>query len=930
MRDALYARAQAIAHEVLNLAPRERDARLAELCGNDGELRREAQWLIAAADDDSLDAIPDVIVTAASDIAADIHIDAAEPGRYRLIERLGEGGMGVVWLAERAMGGALQRVALKRLRTGMTTAGQYARFRVEQRILAALNHPNIAHLVDAGVDGDGNPFLAMEYVAGERIDRWCTTRDLSLRARIELFVKLCAAVSYAHERLVIHRDLKPANILIDASGEPKLLDFGIARLIDDDAARHTATRMMTPAYASPEQIAGEPLGTATDVWSLGVMLYELLAGVRPFEHIDTDHARAQAILSAEVTPPSRQTPRAKGAAAVGAPAKSPRFPADIDAIVLKALRRQPEQRYASVREFADDLGNFLVARPVKARRGQWTYRAQRFVQRNRWPLAAALVLLTVSTGFTWRTVLAEREARLHAQVADRTTEFLISTFALSDPTSAESHDFSARDVLDRGRERVDTELAGQPRVRARLLEALGNAYRGINEGTAGAPLLEQAAQLNLDPAVNDPLAAARNLRAKALSILEVRGSTEEAQQAAQRALDLVHLHGNGDKLLSADANATLARTLDASGQEALAADLAKQALALREIGGAGPLAIAQSLVEICGATTGTGEYAQAVAYCERALPLYVEAGAASGNDYRTALGTYASALLYKGDTDRGIAVQRQRLALTLDIFGADSSVLAMDRIRFSETLANNGLFADAAATLADGMALILKHNDKRSTQYAQAVFQAGWLKFHLGQFDAAVPLVRQAHDIQRTAVQGRDNNRLQVLRVTLAMALIESGRADAEARGLLESVIAAKGPAALPVVLAFPRLPLAQWLVIHGEYDQAEALLDQVQAIGDQGVPELHARAASTRAKILRARGDQAGALDLLRAAFEVVKRGHGAEQPLTARYALAYALALRSAGEVAQAEALEHAYRPLLERAYPPDSAFRRLLQES
>lgn len=932
MHDALYARAQAIAHDVLELPPELRAAQLDVRCGDDAELRREVDWLIAASADDSLDRVPDIIAAAAQHLTADLRIDSASPGRYRLIERLGEGGMGVVWLAEREAGDARQQVALKRLRTNSTA--QHRRFREEQRILATLNHPYIARLVDAGEESCGTPFLAMEYIAGERIDRWCAMHTLGLRARIELFLKVCEAVSYAHAHLVIHRDLKPANVLVDASGEPKLLDFGIARLLDDDASQRTATQLMTPAYASPEQIEGKPLGTATDVWSLGVMLYELLAGARPFEHLHNDHAHAQAVLFGSITPPSqrmaRRTEADDGQIRVSPPAKSPRIPRDVDAIVLKTLRREPEQRYASVRELAADLDNFLAARPVTARRGQWAYRMQRFMQRNRWPLAMAGVVLSVIVGFTWRTVLAEREARLQAEVADRTTEFLISAFSLSDPSQAGRHDFSAREVLDRGRERVDHELTAQPRVRARLLEALGNAYRGINEGDAGAPLLEAAAQLNLRPEVNDPLAAARSLRSKAIGILAMSGSTEEAERAAQRAFDLVRQHADDDLKL-AEAYGTLARALNVAGKEDQAIRAAQQALALREAARAEPFSIAQSLYELCVVTGGVGQHAQAHAHCERARSLYADAGATRTNEYRLVLRQLENTLVYSGQYDQGLAIARERIALTRMLFGEGSAVLAQERMAFTDRLAEHGLFDEAQALLAQGMPVIVRLNGKDSMQYVRARFHAGWLGVLRGEFDLAVPQLREALARHQALVEGHDHGFLQVLRTTLATALIESGATDSEARDLLHMVIQERSRAdAHLLALAYARLPLAQWHVSHGEHTQAEALLDQVEAVGSGIEQELHARAAATRSAILHARGDLEGALRLARSAYEILLGDRGAENPRTTRYALAYAQALRVAGETVQAEALEREYQPRLERLYPPTSEYRRPLRAS
>lgn len=913
-RDAIYVRAQAIAHAALELAPEQRSAWLDACCGVDTPLRREVEWLIVAAADDALDEVPSMISESVVALRENLRIEAAAPSQYRLISCLGEGGMGTVWLAEREVGGVIQRVALKRLHAHRVA--QQARFHEERRILATLNHPNIAHLVDAGADVHGAPFLAMEYVEGDHIDRWCDARTLDLRARISLFLKVCAAVSCAHERLVIHRDLKPANILVDAEGEPKLLDFGIARLLDDDATVTIAARAMTPAYASPEQIEGASLGTATDVWSLGMVLYELVAGVRPFGHLGTDHARTQAILAGDPEPPSRRCAR---------------VPTDIDAIVLRALRREPAQRYASVREFAQDLERFLAARPVFARRGRRFYRAQRFLQRNRWSVTFCVLLAVIIGGFTWRTVLAEHEARLQAAVADRTTQFLIAAFTLSDPTRAERHDFSAREVLDRGRERVEEELAEQPLVRARLLEALGDAYRGINEGSAGAPLLEAAAQLNLAASVNDPLAAARSLRSKAAAILSVRGSTDEAERAARRAFDLVRRHAGDDGLVLAEAYAALALALSASGKDALALDAARKALALREAGQAAPLVIAHSLADLCAITSGTGEHALALMYCERALVLYGEAGAMRMDAYRTTLKQFGVTLLYSGDSMRGLAVLRKRIALTRELFGEGSAAWAIDQVFFSEKLAEHGQFDEAAAALAAGTPVILLRNGANSTQYAQAVFHAGWLRYALGEFDAAAALLREALAIHETAVDGRDNDRLQVLRVTLATALIEAGHVDEEPRMLLTGVIEAVAALeADSVSLAYARLPLARWHAIRGEAAEAEALLDQVDAVGRRVEPELHARAAATRAAILRERGQQAQALDWDRSAYEMTRRDRGATHPRTARYALSYARALHAAGEGAEARALEREFAALLENAYPRGSAFLRLLPES
>lgn len=925
MDDALYVRAQAIAHEVLELPAARRDDAVEQRCGHDPALRREVTWLIAAAQDTSLDAIPPVIAGADRALMQDLRVESGTPGRYRLVERLGEGGMGSVWLAERSIGSVIQQVALKRLHAG--SVAHHARFHEEQRILAALNHPNIAHLVDAGDDGSGDPFLAMEYVEGDRIDRWCDAHDLGLRARIALFIKVCAAVSYAHERLVIHRDIKPANILVDGKGEPKLLDFGIARLADNDSVHTASTRLMTPAYASPEQLEGAPLGTATDIWSLGVVLYELVAGVRPFEHATTDLALAQAVLSGLVTPPSQQPPRGTVAAPQRRGFRSARargIPADIDAIVLKALRRRPEQRYASVRELADDLERFLHARPVVARRGRWTYRVQRHIVRHRWALLTAVVLIVLGAAFTWRTVLAEREARLQAEVAGQTTDFLVAAFALSDPTRAERHDFSAREVLDRGRDRIDSELAHQPRVRSRLLEALGNAYRGINEGSIAVTLLDTAARLNLDPAVNDPLAAARSLMGKAEALYGMASSTAEAERAARSAVALLERGvGNNDQQL-AEGYGTLARMLNANNNEHEAILVARKALALLEATQAEPLSIARSHADLCVVIAGTGEYASALPHCRAALDIHEKAGATQTNAYRILLGEFGHALGYSGDKDGALAVARQRLGLTAALFGDDSPVLALDRLTLAGLLVNAGIYAEAAGLLDRARPVILRRNGDNSSQYARAIFMTGLLEYEQGRFHEAEKFVRQALAIL-TSVDEGSSHRSQVMRVVLATSLIESGRADDEARALLETVVAARSVSDVADVgLAYARLPLALWHTRNAGYSTAEVLLDQVDAVAERVEQELHARAATTRALVSEASGDGAAALRARQSAYDITLADMGERHPRTARHALMYARALRERGDADAALALESRFRPLFEQAYPANSAYR------
>lgn len=386
-----YRQAKRIALAANALSGNEREALIERETAGDPALRREVRWML------------DAIVSTASgpelplphQPAADLsgqQATAGSPREYRLLRPLGEGGMGIVYLAERREGDFVQSVALKLLHdSAIGSPVLQERFQRERTLLARLQHPGIARLLDGGLLSDGRPFLAMECVDGERIDQWCTQRRPDLAQLVDLFLKVCDAVSYAHRHLVIHRDIKPANILVTAAGEPKLLDFGIARLLGDStevAQTRTGQHALTIAYASPEQIERQPLTVAADIYSLGVVLYQLLCGHRPYQHLTSPLDLSNAIVDGKLPAPSRSTPPPTADGSLP-PRPLRHIPADVDAIVLKAMRRRADDRYATVDEMAADLQRFLQRRPVAARRGQRLYVARRFLQRNRWGLAAA-------------------------------------------------------------------------------------------------------------------------------------------------------------------------------------------------------------------------------------------------------------------------------------------------------------------------------------------------------------------------------------------------------------------------------------------------------------------------------------------------------------------------------------------------------------
>jgi len=421
-------------------------------------------------------------------------------GPFRLVREIGRGGMGAVWLAERDDGEFQQRVAVKLIRSDWDAAGMLARFRAERQIVANLQHPNIAHLVDGGVTADGKPWLALEYVEGTDIVRWCDARRLGLEARLHLFLDACAAVSHAHARLVVHRDLKPSNILVGADGQVKLLDFGIAKLLDTDAAETGATRTFTPGYAAPEQVRGDAVTTSVDVHALGLVLHELLSGGRAYRpERSTPAAYERALLDDEPQRPSASL--AAGiegdvAAARGMtrPALARALRGDLDAIVAKALRKEPAQRYDSVQSLAEDIGRYLQRRPVLARRGDWRYRARRFLRRHALAACFAAIALVALLGGLGASAWQARVARAERDTARAALGFMRELFDNADPAQRKGENLSVRDLLDTGVRTIREALQDQHAARDDLLLTMASAYLGLGQLEPAAPLIREVLQ----------------------------------------------------------------------------------------------------------------------------------------------------------------------------------------------------------------------------------------------------------------------------------------------------------------------------------------------------------------------------------------------------------------------------------------------------
>ena len=560
----------------------DRTAWLAEVCGNDIALREKLTRLLRADARAAgiLDAPPPLMAEA---IAAGSAADEAPRtlGPYKVLRSIGAGGMGEVWLAERNDGEFEQRVAIKQL--AWPTPGLLQRFRQERQILAHLEHPNIARLLDGGVDAQGAPYLVMEYIEGVPVTDYARTHALDLPARLRLFLQVCDAVQYAHQNLVVHRDLKPSNIFVTADGTPKLLDFGIAKVLattGDDAATQTMARMLTPDYAAPEQFNGGPITTATDVYALGVVLYEVLAGVRPSRPARPDATGSS--RTTEPVPPSAALDRTTGSARRRA------LRGDLDRITLTALAAEPNRRYPSAAALAADIRRYLDGRPIAARGDSAMYRLRKYVRRNRYALATAMFVFAVC--ITATIVSLRQASRANAQAqraeqqmarADAVHRFLVKVFEQASPDASKGKAITAHDLLDKSEPLIAKELSTQPALRVDVTTLLGHLYDDIGDIAQAKELFTRAVAESADPRVPAEIKAG-SLTGLARLENDSR-ETDAAYAHAEQALAVATSAGSAGLREASDARHAMNKIRVARGdsraaepglRETLAADLA--------------------------------------------------------------------------------------------------------------------------------------------------------------------------------------------------------------------------------------------------------------------------------------------------------------------------------------------------------------------
>lgn len=710
---ALWQRVEPLLDELLDLDPPAQRQALAAI--DDAEVR---EWVGRMLEADRLDQV--LLDQPLERVAADF-VDVDEPeeaeqplpervGHFRVLRELGEGGMAVVYLAERADGDFQQTVALKLLAPARHTAHWRERFLQERQILATLNHANIAQLVDGGITDDGRPYFALEYVDGDPITSYCDAHRMALRDRLTLMLAVCAALSYAHRNLVIHRDLKPSNILVDDNGIPKLLDFGIAKLLGDEDVTLTATghRALTPGYAAPEQFTGDAATTATDVYALGVLLYELLIGRRPFTATTQSALEIERKVLSEEPPAFRKltsglTPAEREEIATARGRTWPRLlrdvSSDLETIVFAALRKDPDRRYATVQALADDIQRYLEGQPVKAQADSGWYRARKFVGRHRVGVVLsgiAILGLITSTAFAvYQADQAERAAataRLEAARAKETRDFLVSLFEYASPDRSLGERLTARRLLDLGAKRVDDELAAQPGLRGDILQILAVVYRQLGLYEDAQSLAERSTALAESSAQS--VQASLTLA----TILRQRGQYEEAEQQlaeAERRIEASQDDAHRSELL-----AERGELLREQADFAAAIEALQGALELHRSRGVSGEVLARDYYRLGTVTFSSGD-------ANAALNLLEQAASELENADLTRSTLYATI-----DHDRGVMLLQQG-----DLDGAEAALL---RARAARERLLDDQHPDVALTLKE-LAIIARRRNQ--PQKAEALLR---------------------------------------------------------------------------------------------------------------------------------------------------------------------------------------------------------------
>lgn len=758
--------------ELVELDESRRAERLSVIAATDEALADEVRALLAADEADS--GLLDGDAAGALPAVLDRDRDAAPAdgmaGPYRLLRMLGEGGMGVVWLGERIDGAYEQQVAVKVLKRGMDTNAILRRFLQERRILARLHHPHIVKLVDGGMTTDGRPFYVMEHVDGLSITAHARQGALGVRARVHLIAKVADAVAQAHTQLVVHRDLKPSNVLVDAAGEPRVLDFGIAKLIEESGEQTqtgTAMRVLSPVYAAPEQILGEAIGTSTDVYALGLMLCELLTGRLPRQRRGATPAQLALDARQEVADRAStlvarlnaEQLREVYGEEVDAHQLVRSLSGDLDLIIATALQREPARRYATAAAFADDLRRWLDGRPIAARSDSAAYRLNKFVRRHRVGVAAsAIIALSLVAGLVaalWQANIARNEAhRADAERAnaerqlarsERVKEFILTLFREQDPISRASAKARTPSTLIRnGVSAVEANLSGEPELQAQLFKDLGEIQVSLDDREAARTTLERAWKMHSALSGANSIAAAEALAAYADAVYAF-GDVAKAEPLLREALRILRDAGAGDMPRTALAESTLANIELVAGRNAEAEALARHGVdVFRAIYGESDVRLASRLGVLGKVQQEAGRYPDALESYRKAVAIVARS---DGEEHvRTAMLRANIGDVLRVQRKYGEALKQYETALRVEraALPADHLYVGGTLLRLGDLQRRMGNYEAAEQSFKESLAILGK---TPSGQYAQALQTYASLARAQGKFDVAVERYRSSFEV---------------------------------------------------------------------------------------------------------------------------------------------------------------------------------------
>lgn len=749
-------------------------------------------------------------------------------GPWRLVRRLGAGGMGAVFLAERDDGLYAQQVAVKLLH-GLTHPAAAVRLAGERRILAGLQHPGIARLYDGGTTPAGRPYLVMEYVEGRQLDQHCLEHGLDLRARLDLFLEVCAAVQAAHSRLVVHCDIKPGNVLVRADGHPVLLDFGIAQLLGDADMAHG---FCTASYAAPELLAGAQATIASDIYGLGLLLAELLSG------------RRVGRLPAGAPVPA---PSALAAGSVPWPRK---LRGDLDAIVARACAQEPEARYTTVEALTDDIRRSLQQRPVRARLGERFHPPVRFLRRRWRELAAVAASLVLVAGFVWRLDHARAIAEEETAVARQVSAVMVSMFEAADPRkrgSRAGEPVLVQELLEHAANEVDGELDLAPLVRARLKGLIGMAYRNMGDVPRSQPLLADAAEALAAAGPRHVDEAAGLLNMLSGSLANNRHGTQ-GEAMARRALAMLGPDWP-DTFRVAQSHNSLGLSLLAQQRYAEAESEFRNALALHEDAGREQF-INVSLDNLGMALRRRGDLVQAREVFDRSVPIAERLFGRLSFDYWASHSEASLVLFDEGRLEEARLAFEENLARAPVVFGENSVYHASEHLRLAAVLIRLGRLDEAAAILGRGVRLAAEVMGEQSYTYSLALATRASLATARGDSEAAIADLGGTLRIREREL-GAAHPDTSDARLELALALRRAGRDD---DGLLRQAMASWMPMVPRDSVNGVRIrqASAEALLLEGRTDQAAAMLRETGPAAASVGPWWLARQRELEARLQR------------------------------------------------------------------------------